>query len=325
MSLSLIALMLAMIAVPAPALAQDDLVDCGVNVDAAGDWLVGFQSADGGFGNGFSPESDAGSTADAVVAIVRSGLDLETFRRDGVTPLDWLATQVQAGAKLNAGQLGKLLSAVVTAGADPSDFGGVDLVALTIEALGSAPDASGYLGMALAMLALNDAGAEIPPTSVEALFAARSEPGAIGFGPDQTPDTNSTALLAMVAAALDRVDVQTAALDYLKPLQNEDGGWPYQSPSDFGTESDANSTALVIQALVAAEVQLDAWNNPQESLAAYQLDDGSFMFQQSLPGPSFLATVAVLTAACDAAAWAVECVQCPIALPTHEVTATPSQ
>jgi hypothetical protein len=325
--LSLLALMLAANAAPAPALAQDDRVDCGVNVDAAGDWLLAFQSDDGGFSTGFAPESDLGSTADAIGAIVRSGLDLDSFSRDGVAALDWLAAQIETGAELNAGQLGKVLSAVVAAGVDPLDFGGADLVAQTVDALGSAPDASGYLGMALAILGLHDAGADaqIPPAAIETLLAARSEQGAIGFGPDQAPDTNSTALLAMVGSALGRVDVQTAALDYLKPLQNEDGGWPYQSPSDFGTDSDANSTALVVQALVAAEVQLDAWDNPHASLAAYQLDDGSFMFQQSMPGPSFLATVAALSAACDAAAWEVECLQCPIALPTREVTATPSQ
>ena len=72
-------------------------------------------------------------------------------------------------------------------------------------------------------------------------------------------------------------------------------------------------------------MQLDAWNNPQDSLAAYQLEDGSFTFQQSMPGPSLLATVAVLPAACSAAAWVVECEQCPIVLPTREATATPSQ
>lgn len=325
--LALIALVLALTG--APVLAQDapPALNCGVNVEAAGAWLQSFQSADGGFGNGFTPESDLGATADALTAILKSGLDLESFRRDGVSPLDWIASRLAPGAALNAGQLGKVLSAVAAAGADPTDIGGVDLVALTVAALDDAPDASGYLGMALAILGLHDAGADasIPAAAVEALLAARTEQGAIGFGPDQAPDTNSTALLARVGSALRRIDVQGAALDYLKPLQNEDGGWPYQSPSDFGTASDANSTALVLQALVAAEVSLDAWNNPHESLAAYQLEDGSFTFQQSMPAPSLLATVGVLPAACEAAAWAAECLQCPIALPTREATPTPAQ
>lgn len=327
--LILVALTLMASGVLTPALAQDTSTACGVNVEAAGAWLRAFQSADGGFGNGFSPESDLGSTADAVVAIARSGLELDSFSREGVTPLDWLAAKVKAGVEagetLNAGQLGKVLSAVVAAGADPSDFGSADLVALTSEALGTAPDDSGYLGMALATLALRDAGADIPPDALESLIAARTDEGAIGFAPEQAPDTNSTALLAMVAAAVGRADVLAAALDYLKPIQNEDGGWPYQNPSDFGTESDANSTALVVQALVAAEAPLDDWDNPHESLAAYQLEDGSFTFQQSAPAPSFLATAAVLPAACAANAWAGECVQCPVVLPTREATATPSR
>ena len=127
-----------------------------------------------------------GSTADAVIAIVRSGLDLDSFSRDGVTPLDWLAAQLEAGTALNAGQLGKVLSAVVAAGADPSDFGGADLRgADRRRRSAAAPDASGYLGMALAILALHDAGADIPPGAVDTLVAARTEQGAIGFGPEQ--------------------------------------------------------------------------------------------------------------------------------------------
>ena len=35
-------------------------------------------------------------------------------------------------------------------------------------------------------------------------------------------------------------------------IQKADGGWPYQSPSDFCTDTDSNSTAVAIQAIIAA-------------------------------------------------------------------------
>ena len=53
--LTLIALMLTASGLLTPALAQDAPVDCGVNVEAASAWLLAFQSADGGFSNGFTP------------------------------------------------------------------------------------------------------------------------------------------------------------------------------------------------------------------------------------------------------------------------------
>ena len=42
------------------------------------------------------------------------------------------------------------------------------------------------------------------------------------------------------------------AVAYLVTQRNADGGFPYSQASEYGTASDANSTALVIQAIVAA-------------------------------------------------------------------------
>jgi len=104
----------------APALAD-------VDTQAALDYLTTQQNADGGYGSGFSPESTVGSTADAVHAIVAAGGDLATFDQDGNTPLTYLADH--AAAVDNAGDLAKMVMAVVAAGENPRTLGGVDSVA----------------------------------------------------------------------------------------------------------------------------------------------------------------------------------------------------
>ena len=294
-----------------PALAQATDTGCGFDEELALRWMLTLQNDDGGFGNGFTPGSDLGATADAVLALIALGQDADA-------PLAYLAAQVADGAAATAGQIGKVLLAVAAAEGDVTNFGGMDLIAQARATLEGEPDASGYFGAALAMLGMARAGAgdDIPPAAFVRLVEAQDAEGGWGFAPDQARDTNTTAAVILALTATGNAHDATLALDYLRAIQNEDGGWPYQSPSEWGTDSDANSTAIVTQALVSARQELSEWNNPQELLATFQLEDGSFTYQLAMPGPSFLATVAAIPALCEAAAWAIECELCPIMYPT---------
>ncbi|MGW7117869.1 prenyltransferase/squalene oxidase repeat-containing protein, partial [Streptomyces xanthophaeus] len=62
-------------------------------------------------------------------------------------------------------------------------------------------------------------------------------------------DTNATAVAVQAMKALGSQDAAVKkAVDWLKTVQNEDGGWAYVP----GSPSEANSTALVISALSVA-------------------------------------------------------------------------
>ncbi|MEU6867010.1 prenyltransferase/squalene oxidase repeat-containing protein [Streptomyces sp. NPDC046876] len=117
-------------------------------------------------------------------------------------------------------------------------------------------------------------------------------------------DTNAT---AMAVQALKAVGGQDAAVkksvDWLKSVQNEDGGWAFVP----GSPSDANSTAVVISALAVAgekpaEVKSKAGKSAYEGLLAFQLgctaepaaDRGAFAYQ---PTDGKLAANADATAA----------------------------
>jgi len=277
------------------ALAQE----AGETVGAALEYLRTVQNEDGGFSNGFAPESDLGATADAVVAIAAAGEDPhEYLAGEEQNPLDLLGAQFEAGvAEGAAGQIAKIITAVVAAGDDPADFDGRDLMSdlLALQAEDGV-FGTGAFDHCLSLIALENAGVPLPDGAVDALVSAQNEDGGWGFMPDQASDTNTTGLCLQALAVVDAPDAVSRGLAYLRSIQNDDGGWPYQSPSDFGTTSDASSTAIVIQALAALEEDLTEWNDPQDFLIGLQEDSGAFRYQDELSGDNILATVAAIPA-----------------------------
>jgi len=301
------------------------------NTDAALDYLKTQQNEDGGFGSGFSPESTVGSTADAALAILSVGGDLAAFDQGGNTPLTYLASN--AASVSGSGDLAKLILTAIAAGENPRQLGGVDSVA-KLESLIGADGRIGsetdiFVSHLWAVLALSSAQRPIPAASVELIKAAQQDNGSWAWdGTAETAgDTNSTAFAvqALVAAG-EAADSQavTAALAYFKGIQNDDGGWPYQNPSEYGTTTDANSTAVVIQALIAAgqDPMAADWttaegHTPLEALEALQNESGAFRWQDAVPDDNLLATVQALPAiAGKAFPWATMDVGAPAAPPT---------
>ena len=268
-------------------------------------WLATKQNADGGFSDGFSPESKLSSTADAVLAIVSAGQSASTWKQGGVSPLDYL--QSRAGQATHGGEIAKVILAVVATG-DPlraRSFGGVDLVAR----LNGLHKSGGYGGTlyedTLAVLALANMGQNAPDDVIERLLTAQTADGAWAFTGDTAAgagDTNTTALVVQALIATGNHNAIGRALDYFRRTQNADAGWPYQVPSAYGTETDANSTANVLQALIAAGESLSNWSksgqsDPLGALIRLQDDKtGAFNFQASQPGANLLATLQAVPA-----------------------------
>jgi hypothetical protein len=275
---------------------------------AALDYLQTQQNADGGFGSGFTPESTISSTADVVVAIVAVGGDPADFDQDGNTPLTYLAAQSASAA--TASDLAKLIMATVAVSENPRQFGGIDAVA-QLEAMVGADGRIGtendiFVNHLLAILAFKSVQWPIPEAAVTYALAAQQESGGWAWdGSDATQDdTNSTAFAVQALIAAGQAPDSEAisqAIDYYQALQNDDGGWPYQSPSDFGTDTDANSTALAIQAILAVGQDPVAWTTetggePVAALEAFQNESGAFAWQAAVPDDNLLATVQALPA-----------------------------
>ncbi|MFD0267404.1 prenyltransferase/squalene oxidase repeat-containing protein [Streptomyces sp. NPDC127106] len=136
-------------------------------------------------------------------------------------------------------------------------------------------------------------------------------------------DTNATAMAVQALKALGGQDAAVKkGVDWLKSVQNEDGGWAFVP----GSPSDANSTAVVISALAVAgekpaEVTSKAGKSAYEGLLAFQLgcaaqppsDGGAFAYQ---PADGKLLPNADATAAAALAALGKGAVVAPAAKDT---------
>jgi prenyltransferase beta subunit len=138
--------------------------------------------------------------------------------------------------------------------------------------------------------------------------------GGWGWALGQDSDTNSTSLAVQTLGLASDLSVGSAvaeALVFLRAQQRSDGGFPFVSPSPWGDDSDANSTAMVVQSLWAAGAQPTslAWmtaptqtnvitmslKSPVERLLDFQLPTGAFEWQPG-QGPNLMATVDALSA-----------------------------
>jgi hypothetical protein len=303
MTRSLVATLLALtliVTFTAPALAGDP-VETGLA------YLAAQQQPDGGFTNGFSEGSDLGTTCDAVLAIAAAGRDASSYRSSqDRSPLDYLAAQVSGAAVDTVGLRSKVTLALLAVGQDPAAFAGHNLLAELEAAYDEATGSYGstVFDQALAMLALFNASRAIPNGAAEYLLANQTTDGAwalFGGTAAETGDTNTTALAIQALLVTGRRDDIGAAFAYLQRVQNVDGGFPYQSPSAYGTDTDANSTAYVLQALLAAGEPLGNWapggTDPAGALAAlYDPSSGGFFWQAAFAFPNVLATAQAIPA-----------------------------
>jgi hypothetical protein len=280
-----------------------------VAAQAALSWMRTHQNADGGF-PGFGTDSDVGATLDALFAIGAAGQRLGDWRSSGDhTPLDFLVTQVATYTAASAAGTGKAIVGLVAAGADSSSFGEVDLV----KQLDAARGADGHYGttvldQAWALLALTTLD-KSDPAAAAWLARQQQANGGWEFAAGSGTDTNTTALALQALAAQQHTLSPTLVLSattYLHSQQNPDGGFPFTKPSPFGTDSDANSTASVVQVLPVlgqdpagldwttrltgtTEISLTV-QTPVDRLMAFQNASGAFRYQAAFPDDNTLAT-----------------------------------
>jgi hypothetical protein len=249
--------------------------------DSALDYIRSVQNADGGFPD-FVADSTAGATLDAVFAFAAAGINAGAVRKnDGASPIDYLEDNALAYSD-KAGPAAKLVLGLVALNQDPRDFAGADFVS-EMESHFDGADHSygeGVFDHCIYILARSKLGLSPASGSVDHLKSKQTADGCWEYGDGWGCDTNTT---SMAIQALVEVGVPVAdgavqdALDYLAGARNSDGGWPYDPLSQWGTDSDANSTAFVVQALVAAGENINSggpWerqgNTPVEALLAFQ-------------------------------------------------------
>ena len=265
---------LVLLAVPAHAAVTDEQ-----RARRGSAYAAGLQQPNGAI-VAFSP---IGSTADAVLAFVAADAQASA-RRDAV---GYLRRQVQVGNVNTVGLVAKVVQASVAAGKDPRAFGGTNLVRWLRDRIRE----SGRIGnatvfdQALATLALEASGVTPPVSVTDWLLDAQCPVGGWSFdtpydaGTDDgscddgtasdffTADSNTSAYAVMALEYLGRDDYAYPAFPFFVTVRDAvHDGWEY-APG-FGT--DANSTALVIQAYLAGGLAIPV--NGLDALRALQPD-----------------------------------------------------
>ncbi len=283
-----------------------------VAISAALGYLRSVQQADGSF------QADLSNSTEGLLALAAADELPRTWRQaDGVSLLDYLTNAT--GLIVDSGQAGRLVAALAMVDENPYLVGNVNLV----ERLWQYYDPTtgrfdkfgeGYNQM-LALWGLTAVGEDLPPLAIEWLWDQQRANGGWAWGAAFDSDTNSTALAlqTLLAAGVDPADPRVAhALGWLATQQFDDAGFSYDKGSPWTTGSDANSTALVIQALLAADAEaLDGWewtrtltatesitmtvNRPIDRLIGFQLPNGALEWQQGF-GANYVATVEAIPA-----------------------------
>ncbi len=233
-----------------------------------------------------------GSTADAVESLGAARSAPRRVRN----ALAYLSAQVERGHVHGVGLRAKVVMAAVAGGADPRSFGGVDLVAkvrLTERDDGRYGSAAVF-DQALAILALRAAGVTASTQAIHWLASAQCadggwqydepasatdgrhcrsnvDPGADYF----TSDSNTTSLAVQVLRTGTRVN---HALRFFATLRDGSAGWGY---SQCCRRTDANSTAMVIQAYTAASMAVPSGGSA--ALRDLQLRCGAWSYQAGGP------------------------------------------
>ncbi|MEV0242782.1 prenyltransferase/squalene oxidase repeat-containing protein [Streptomyces sp. NPDC050674] len=164
---------------------------------------------------------------------------------------------------------------------------------------GTDPKYDGVWRQSLALLAQDTVGVKPAAKSVAWLVRQQCADGSFtSYRPDPTTacdartmrDTNATSAAVQALAALGGHDGTTGkAVDWLRSVQNKDGGWGYAP----GGASDTNSTSVVIGALTAAGDKPDQvvkdGKSPYDALLKLALPcggkgDGAFAFQPDKKG-----------------------------------------
>jgi hypothetical protein len=275
----------------------------------AAKWLTS-QLTPGGYVAGATPGSaNLSETVNTLLALAAANVNL-TLARSGLGYMEANAdAYIAANGSDGPGQLSLLILTAHALGADPAKFGGTDLVTRLLATEQSGGPNTGRFGtdaqvgafnsgpydQGLALAALKAVETTAPPASISWLQQAQCPNGgwtapnpatnpcngdpAKGNGPDT--NTTALALQGLTAQGALTSSISASSLSFLKNGQNSDGGWAYDpNAPDNQQTSDPDSTALVMQALLAAGQPPDGaqfqvgGHSPTSTLLSFEVTSG---------------------------------------------------
>ncbi len=295
---------------------------------AAARYVASKVGPDGAVPSTVTSGADLDGTVQTALALAATGSESATLTK----VLDFLSTKVDAYVVSSGvdqpGRLARLTLLADATGSSATDFGGVDLIArLRATQVTTGADAGMYgtpnpygsaFNQGIALAALSAAGVD-DPSGIAWLRTQQCDDGswlgyranpAVACSADtaSTPDSNGTSMAVMGLVAQEATPVHDTEA-WLKSKQFADG-WGYDG---FSTGGDPNSTAIVVQAIIAlgGDPASAAWSvggtSARAALLGFQLgcdrpatDQGALFYDFGGPNdrttPNFLATVGAVAA-----------------------------
>lgn len=255
-------------------------------------WMHAHRTPEGGF----EGESQPGATISAVLALAAAEYDVDAPAPSGATARAFLAASARDYAAKGPSSAGKLLVAIGALGANPRDFGGVDVTAALLSTLdegtgrfgagGIGEQAWAILGLAAARSSTAAGAPRIPPKAADVLIDAAVAGG--GWGGDGAANVVSTGLVlqALGAAGVPATHgAVRAGIGYLWRVQRRNGGFV---STDFDLGSALFPTVSAIGGLAASGQAVDGtgWMrgpagglprySPRDAILDQQLARGDF-------------------------------------------------
>ncbi len=218
----------------------------------------------------------------AVMAIAAAGEDPGSWTNGGDSIVDYLLDNVDHLDANKATDWEKFILAVVAAGEDPRDFGGVDYVDALLDFYDDTQ--IGDDGMLnddfWGILALTSIGeSEGVQNSKNFIIDNQNSDGGWGWivGDVSDADNTAAAISALIAAGQSSSSqVITDALAYLKSQQQNDGGFSSEGTTNVGVDTWAISAIADVGQSPVADEWRKSGNNPIGHLLSLQDTDGAF-------------------------------------------------
>jgi hypothetical protein len=245
-------------------------------VGRAADWLEAQQRPNGGFAAEAGREPGAEQTCWAMLGLAAAGRNPLDVTKLGRSPVDFLRGHVDELDR--PGDVARTILALESAGVDPRDFAGDNLVA---ELLGMRRENGSYEGWpnstAYAVLALRSAGIEggIEKT-VSWLRKLQNDDGGWGDVPHSPSTADGTGAVLQVLSPGSKAS--NKAVSYLRHTQRQGGGFSLAGNGPVNSQS----TAWAVQGIIAAGANPADFRRGGKSaldyLAEHQQADGHYRY-----------------------------------------------
>jgi energy-coupling factor transport system substrate-specific component len=239
-------------------------------------YLLRAQNADGGFGaaprqassplySGWTGLGLAAAGHNARDVARRGGSSLATYLRRGV------------GRLRDVGELERTVLLLRSAGLNPRDFAGRDLIAEILAKRRLDGSISGFVSYtAFGILALRASGVPAGGATIRWLVGSQNDDGGFGVARSASSDADMTgaALQALAAVGRAKSGVAGRAVGYVRASQARDGGIAQTK----GRSPNAQSTAYAVQGLLAVGAARPVVSRALSYLTRLQRSDGSIAY-----------------------------------------------